>query len=371
MQQKREQVQQVIASVEARRSPRPGKLAWVNDSMLPPPAVHRLERGSYSDPDEVVPPGGLSVLGWGPQWNVESSWPTSSVITSTGRRLALARWMTDDQSPAAALLARVLVNRLWQHHFGRGLVSTPDNLGQSGDPPSHRDLLDFLATELVRSGWSIKTVQRLIVTSAVYRQSSQASPQSLERDPENQWWSRFPVLRLDAEAVRDSMLAVAGELDRRMFGPYAPTQRQDDGDVVVDPKHPDARRRGIYLQQRRTQLNSLLGLFDAPQMAVTCGRRSSSTVPLQSLALLNSEFARECSAAMANRLFDLHPANSGTRLREAFRLAFGREPSAQESAAAQDFLHRQTELEPAAGARPAWIDLCQMLLASNAFLYVD
>jgi hypothetical protein len=273
-------------------------------------------------------------------------------------------------SPENPLFARVMVNRIWQHHFGTSLVATADNLGRSGAKPSHPELLDWLASEFVRSGWSVKTLHRLILGSAAYRQTCTPRDDGLATDPDDRLLWRYPLRRLDAEAVRDAMLAVSGELDRKQFGSFVPTHRSAEGNVEVDEKQPGARRRSVYLQQRRSQVATLLELFDAPAMAVTCSTRTTSTVPLQALALLNSEFARLRSEAFARRV--LHEA-SADRLAFAFRLAWGRAPVEAERAAAQRFLEaQQAEYAKEKDAElRVWTDFCQMVLASNAFLYVE
>jgi hypothetical protein len=290
--------------------------------------------------------------------------------TSTGRRSALARWIT---SPDHPLFARVMVNRIWQHHFGAGLVATPDNLGQSGARASHPELLDYLATEFIRAGWSVKAMHRLILRSAVYRQTSAFREDGFQADPDNRLLWRFPLRRLDAEALRDAMLAVAGELDPRLGGPYVPTRRTAGGTVEVDEHHGGARRRSVYLQQRRTQTVTMLELFDTPAMTPSCGIRNPSTVPLQSLALLNSAFARQRARAFASRLDHEAGAEAGKRIHLAFRLAASRGPRAPELAAAQRFLETQQTLDAGEkdGPQRAWIDFCQMILASNMFLYVE
>jgi hypothetical protein len=304
---------------------------------------------------------------------------------STGRRTAFARWVTSPENP---LFARVMVNRIWQHHFGVGLVATPDNLGQSGAKPSHPELLDWLACRLVEDGWSIKAIHRLIVNSAVYRQASsladrgsriavsKENPQSAVRDPQsvdpdNRLLSHFPLRRVDAETLRDSMLAISGELDKHLGGPFVHTDRNTEGSVIVKEDQPGAYRRSVYLQQRRTQVLTLLELFDAPSIVSTCGARTSSTIPLQSLALLNSEFARLRAAAFARRLERDAGADVAARIARAFRLACGRAPTPEEQTASQRFLTAQRTVYEKDGDKHAWEDFCQMLLASNAFLYVE
>ena len=350
---------------------KPGRVAWVTDVARPAPVVHVLNRGLYGEPGAAVLPGGMLRLTDadnpyvvpGPQAETRSS----------GRRLALADWLTRGGSRPAALLARVFVNRVWKHHFGRGLVTTPDNLGQSGAPPTHLALLDYLATEFVRSGWSSKMLHRQIVHSAVYRQSSAPRSAALAADSLNRWLWRFAPRRLEAESVRDAMLRASGELDTQMFGAYVPTKRRSDGNVVVEESQRGVTRRGVYLQQRRTQVHSLLALFDAPSMVSTCGDRNRSTVPLQSLALLNSAFVRQRARGMAERLLVAYPTGECDRITHAFRLALGRRPASAERAATVEFLHKQRAVyaSDAAPDRRIWTDFCQMLFASNAFLYVE
>ena len=207
------------------------KLACVTDLMQQPPPVRLLNRGNYGDFGPAVVPAGLAVLCDGsPELDVKVPYPASR---STGRRLAFARWLTDPDSRASGLLARVMVNRIWQRHFGTGIVATPDNFGLSGSPPTHPELLEYLADAFRQSGWSVKAVHRLILLSATYQQSSAARNDALAADPNDRLLWRYPLVRLDAEALHDAMLAVSGELSDRLYGPYVPTERGDDGSVVV------------------------------------------------------------------------------------------------------------------------------------------
>jgi hypothetical protein len=274
----------------------------------------------------------------------------------------------------------VLANRIWQHHFGTGLAATSDNLGYTGASPTHPELLEFLAAELVRSGWSAKALHRQIVCSSVYRQSSARNLQAARVNPDN-LLAQFPLRRLDAEAIRDAMLHASGELDDRQYGPYVPTGRSGTGDVVVGEKVPGATRRSVYLQQRRTQTDSLLEVFDAPSIVTTCTRRSPSTIPLQSLCLLNSDFVRRRARNVATRVDSEESCRSGSRsdqdarIKKAFLLCINRPPDPDEHSAAKRFLQSQRERD-AGAAKPdapqnALSDLCQMLFASNAFLYID
>jgi hypothetical protein len=263
------------------------------------------------------------------------------------------------------------VNRIWQRHFGTGIVATPDNFGVAGAPPAHPELLEYLADAFRQSGWSMKVIHRLIVLSAAYQQSSAAHAQALVADPTGRLLSRFPLLRLDAEALHDAMLTVSGELSERLYGPYIPTERGDDGSVVVTSSPRDACRRGIYLQQHRTQVATILELFDAPVMVNNCPVRSTSTVPLQSLALLNSAFVRSRSAAFATTV--VSRGSSPEDVRRSLVAAFNREPTSVEQQASLQFLRKQREAYGGSknAEQQAWNDYCQMLLASNAFLYVE
>jgi hypothetical protein len=364
----RKQVRQTIAAREKQRPAPLAKLSVFVETDPKPAAHHLLRRGQYNRPGEEVPAGvPVAFSTRSNAYHVDSR-PAGQI--STGRRTALARWVTSPHNP---LFARVMVNRIWQHHFGTGLVATPDNLGQSGARPSHPELLDYLAAEFVRSGWSIKAVHRLIMRSAVYRQTSTPNDRLLKIDADNRLLGRFPLLRLDAEALRDAMLSVAGELDQRVGGPYVPSQRTAEGVVEVPEEQDGARRRSVYLQQRRTQVVTLLQLFDAPAIVGSCGMRTTSTVPLQALALMNSEFARARAKAFSRRILREAGADGDARLSLVFRMACSRPAAAEERDAARRFLTEQTATYAAQkdGAERAWADLCQMVLASNAFLYVE
>jgi hypothetical protein len=361
----RERTKQTITEREKDRR-RPETIAAFVETDPAPPAHHLLRRGQHGQPGAEVRPGVPAALGT--SGNAFHIAPRPAGQVTSGRRTAFANWVTSPENP---LFARAIVNRIWQHHFGTGLVATPDNLGASGAKPSHPELLDDLAAEFVRCGWSVKAMHRLILNSAVYRQTS-APREGLENiDPDNRLLARLPARRLDAEAVRDAMLFVAGELDPRAGGPYFPSHRTAEGVVDVPESADGARRRSVYLQQRRTQVVTFLQVFDAPSIVATCGKRTPSTAPLQSLALLNSEFARARAAGFARRL--AREAGAGSRLTLAYRIACGRPPTADERAACEKFLAEQ----PKAYAKEkdvesrAWADLCQMLLASNAFLYVE
>jgi hypothetical protein len=367
LKQRRKDLDAEIAGLNGQRSNKPGSAAVVVDLTPSPPDWFLLVRGNYSQRGVKVVPGVPDVL-QEPDNRYAVVAPRGGA--SSGRRRALARWLTMPGSQAAALLARVTANRVWQQHFGTGICATADNLGYSGSPPTHPELLDYLAGELVRSGWSVKALHRSIVLSHAYRQSSMSRDDGLRLDPDNRLLWRYFLRRLDAESLRDATLAIAGELDTTMGGPYVPTDRNAQGEIVVNEDKPGGRRRSLYLQQRRTQVLSLLEVFDAPSIVTNCTLRSSGTTALQSLTALNSSFATARAQALADRLARATP---GDVMDRAFESVWGRPPSTPERAAGERFLAAQASNYPDRpdAARQALVDFCQMLLASNAFLYVE
>ncbi len=362
-----------LKQIAKARQPKPGRIAWVSDVERELPNVPLLKRGNPKTPGEPVEPAFPAFLGGTGKGasTVESG--EGGAGRTTGLRKAWAEWLTEPGSRAASMLARVTVNRIWQGHFGVGLAATPDNLGRSGARPTHPELLEWLASEWVASGWSQKAVHRLILLSGAFRQTSVASSKSLEVDAPNRLLTRFPMHRLDAESVRDSMLAVSGRLGMKSSGPYVPTSRNGEGEVVVDEKHPDAFSRSLFLQQRRTQVTTLLGLFDAPSLVFNCTRRPASTMPLQSLSLLNSEFAVARGRDLAERLRQEAGSEDEARVNRAFLLALGRFPDLDERGLALDFVRSQRAEYASApdGEDRAWADFGQSLFAMNAFLYVE
>jgi hypothetical protein len=308
---------------------------------------HILIRGDFKNKGEPVHPGFLSALHPGP------------AIQEPLRRKALAQWLTH---PANPLLARVMVNRIWQGHFGHGIVRTPNDFGRQGELPTHPELLDFLATEFAANRWSIKSLHRLIMTSRAYRATSQLDPTP---DPDNRSLSRMSRRRLDADALRDSALAVAGLLNLKMGGVGVIPKLSSEELLAARmpnlwPAHPDPaehHRRSIYLQMKRSLTLPMLQVFDAPDPAASCARRESSTVAPQALALLNSEFSQTVAAAFAARLEKEAPSDP---IPHAWRLAFGRPPSPEERATAAAYL-----------ARNSLPRLCLLILNMSEFLYVD
>jgi hypothetical protein len=325
-----------------------------------------------------------------------------STIPTTGRRLAFAHWLTSGTNP---LVARVLVNRIWLHHFGRGIVGTPSDFGAMGERPSHPELLDWLAGDFVEHGWRLKRLHKLIMTSTAYRQSSRHNAAGDERDPDNRCYWHKPVQRLDAEIIRDSILVTSGALNKAMYGPPVPVRPDVNGQIIVgidktqgDNKMPvdvslngEEFRRSIYIQVRRSRPLAVLHAFDAPVMEVNCDRRQSSTVPNQSLMLMNSQFILDQASRFAVRLQKEAGEDRARQVERAWQIAFSRKPTVKESTGAVDFLARQVESlkhaaetaepkskdqknKPAAKPLPetqALTDFCQALLSCNEFLYVD
>ncbi len=267
------------------------------------PPTQLFHRGDHRQPKQTVAPAALSVLSAdGGQRDFSAR---DAALKTTGRRLAFAKWLTSDEQP---LTARVLVNRIWMHHFGRGLVDTPADFGKLGTVPTHPELLDWLAHEFrsgrvdeagnVQEAWSLKRLHRLILTSTAWRQSSSRDPQRDALDPANRFYARKSLMRLEAETLRDRMLAASGVLDRTQFGPALTIKEDETGQVIVDGEQ---RRRSLYIKQRRSQPVGMLQAFDAPVMETNCERRPVSTVATQSLILLNGEFTLAQATKLATR----------------------------------------------------------------------
>ena len=281
-----------IAAVRATK-PVEDFLSVLNEVPGHGPLAHLFHRGDHRQPKQAVRPGDLTIAAPpGQRLEIPEDDPA---LPTTGRRSALARHLMSGQHP---LTGRVLANWIWLHHLGRGIVSTPDDFGALGAKPTHPELLDFLADEFPRQGWSLKAMHRLILTSTVYRQATQRRPEADAIDPENVYCHRMPLRRLEAEAIRDRMLLASGTLDRTMFG--APVEVTEDavGQVVVASNSP---RRSIYLQVRRTKPVSFLTAFDAPVMETNCAARQTSTVSPQALMLMNSDFVLSQAKLMAER----------------------------------------------------------------------
>ena len=366
-----------LAKIRTSLKPAPGYRALFDMGGDPTP-VRILLRGDANNPGPLVEPGPPSVLSVGiPPYRVEK--PVHETGTS-GRRLAFAKWLT---APGHPLTARVIVNRIWQQHFGVGIVKSSGNFGKMGTPPVNPALLDWLATEFVERGWSIKKLHRLIMTSSVYRQTSLISERALGEDPANTLLSRFPLRRLDAEAVRDAVLKAAGRLDETEFGPPAAIDVKPDGAVL--PKAGKlGYRRSIYVLQRRSTPVSLLDAFDAPFMSPNCVRRGESIVSSQALQLMNGEQIRESARYLAGRVMDGAGLDMRAQVDRLYLAVLSRPPSAPELEAGVNTLKAMTEQwkthyaatpppEPLAAkaAHMALATLAHTMLNSAEFLYVD
>lgn len=315
------------------------------------PEVHVLERGDPKQRKEVATAGFLQVLmpagADGSQWRRE---PPADWTQTSFRRASLAAWMTDAETGAGPLLARVIVNRVWQHHFGRGLVATPNDFGFQGERPTHPELLEWLAADFIRNGWSLKRLHRQIMMSAVYRQSTAADAADAARDPENRYLWRFEPRRLEGEAIRDSLLAVSGLLDPTPFGPGSLDESM--------------RRRSVYFTVKRSKPVTSMLVFDWPEHLVSIGARPVTTVAPQSLYLMNSPQVRQYAEALAKR--------SADEIDTLYQHAFNRPASENERTLAKRFLESQAnryEGRPDAAHR-ALTDYCHALLGSNEFLYL-
>jgi len=321
-----------------------------------PPATHVLNRGDTESPLDEVAPAALSAVKALPAGLTEADAPEGE------RRLALARWLTD---PANPLTSRVMVNRVWQQHFGRGLVATPGDFGFNGQRPSHPELLDWLATEFQRRNWSIKEMHRLIMLSSTYRQSSRHNAKAAAVDADNRLLWRMNRRRMDAEVVRDSLLAVSGNLDLTMGGPAViPFRYQFRKSPVYDyfeaTTQPETARRSVYNFIARSTPDPFMDVWDFPVPSSCRPARNSTTTPLQSLALLNDPIVIRQAERFAARLTDTHPGDARGQVTTAYRLALGREPSSEEAGSAEMFI-----------AKRGLFHFCRALFNTNEFLYVD
>jgi hypothetical protein len=321
-----------------------------------------LKRGNVALKEEPATPGFLQVLARAPEqrW----AWTPPAEATYFGKRRALANWILDETQGAGALAARVFVNRLWLHHFGRGIVATPNDFGKTGAPPVQPELLDWLAGELLAKGVSVKAMHRLLLTSEAYQQAALSDEAKEKADPENALFVRRTPVRLEGEAIRDSLLAVGGLLDPQMYGPG-----------VVDDKSP---RRSIYLRVKRSRLTSSMVSFDQPEPLASQGLRPTTTVAPQALILMNSTLARNASAAFAARVVKSAGlgASPDRLVEEAYAVALSRPPLPEESALARVFLQSQAaRLGVASGTAggavsEAFTHFCQVLLQTNEFVYL-
>ncbi|MBA4063385.1 MAG: hypothetical protein C0501_06665 [Isosphaera sp.] len=315
--------------------------------------THFLRRGDPAQKEGVAPVGFLQVLM--PDAEAQTRWvkPAPAGSRTSFRRAAFANWLTDADGGAGHLVARVVVNRLWHGHFGRGIVSTVSDFGVRGDPPTHPELLDFLAGELIRGGWKLKPIHKLIMTSAAYRQSSARDEAKAKADPENKLVWRQPVRRLSAEVIRDSILAVGGRLNTTMYGPGLLTE--------------ESPRRSIYFTMKRSKLIPALVVFDAPDGTVGVGDRPSTTVAPQALHLMNNPHVRGAAHGFARRVLGDGKIGDEDAMKRAYKTALCREPTADELAEAVAFVKGKT----GDARQTALADFCQVLFCLNEFLYAE
>ncbi len=324
------------------------------------PPSHFLHGGDQNSKGSASLPGFVAVLDDG---QTPTAMPPADGRTS-GRRLALAKWLTSGRHP---LTARVMANRIWHHHFGRGIVTTLDNFGKTGEAPTHPELLDWLAVEFVEKGWSMKQMHRLLMTSEAYQMSSQwATEKHLMTDADNLLWWRYRPQRLEAEIVRDNILAVSGALNKTMGGkavfPELPQEilaSMDKGIWHNTKDGPEVWRRSVYVYRKRGLPLPFFEVFDLPDQNLTCGRRNVSTVPTQALTLMNNEWVLRQAARFADRVASEAGGDAGAQVRLAYEVALGRAPSAEELRVGVEFLKTRT-----------MGDFAHVVLNLNEFIYL-
>lgn len=358
------------------------------------PATHLFFRGDHEQPKQELLPAGLTAVSR--TSDVPLIPANSADFSSSGRRLAFAKRLTDPDHP---LTARAIVNRIWRHHFGRGLVETPSDFGMLGLKPSHPELLDWIASKFISNGWSIKHLHKLILTSNAWQQSAQIDERLQSVDPDNELFGGFRLIRLDAEVIRDTMLAIAGKLNTKRSGPPVPVMADKVGRIVVGKENLNAGRpgavidmkgeqfrRSIYIQARRSRPLSVLDTFDRPAMTPNCDMRRLSTNSTQSLLMMNSDLVLEYSRHLSDKLEKESPQQPGKQIRRLWKLVYSRTATESELHMAQHFVEQQTaallaatsaydkgakKLPKRSAEREAIAILCQMLLSSNEFLYLD
>jgi hypothetical protein len=336
-----------------------------------PGPTHVLVRGNPHAAGAVVAPGFPKVLN-APEPVIPTPGPDAR---TSGRRTALADWVAAKDNP---LTARVMANRIWHWRFGKGIVGSPNDFGKFGEKPTHPELLDWLAGEFIRSGWSVKHMHRLIMNSSVYQQSARPSDAALRTDPANQYLARFPMRRLLAEEVRDSILAVAGQLNPALFGPsvYPPIpkevmagqSRPGEGWHTSPPEQ--ANRRSVYVHIKRSLQVPILATHDQADTDSSCPVRYTTTVPTQALGMLNSAFLQESAGAFARRLTKEHPGDRPAQIRRAIRLTTGRLAADAEVDRDAAFIAR-LETEHKLPADAALKQYCLLILNANEFVYLD
>jgi hypothetical protein len=313
--------------------------------------THFLRRGDPAQKDAVAKVSFLQVLM--PEPEAQSKWlaPPPAGSRTTYQRTAFANWLTDTEKGAGDLVARVIVNRLWREHFGRGIVATVSDFGIRGEPPSHPELLDYLASELIRGGWKLKPIHKLIVTSAAYQQSSTRDEAKARLDSDNRLVWRQPVRRLSAEVIRDSILFVGGKLNTAMYGPGHLSE--------------ESPRRSIYFTMKRSKLIPALVVFDAPDGTVHVGDRPITTIAPQALHLMNNPHVRGAAHGFARKVLADARITDEAAVKLAYKMALCREPTADELADGIGFIKNKPDRQTALA------DFCQVLFCLNEFLYAE
>jgi hypothetical protein len=332
----------------------PLPVSYVGTRVQPQP-TRVLRRGDVKSPGDTVAPAALSVLPTpGTTFDLPPDAPEAQ------RRLRFAEWLANPKNP---LPARVMANRVWHFHFGQGLVATPNDFGASGSRPSHPELLDWLAATFVENGWSVKALHRVLLNSATYRQSAQSQERALAIDADNTLLWRFPARRLEAEAVRDAVLAVSGQLNLAAggpsFRPFEALQFPANAYVPTDPTGAEFQRRTVYRMNVNSGKDPLLDAFDCPDPSVKTPRRGVTTTPLQALGLMNGSFVQRNAAHLADRARREAGEDPAAAIRHAYRLTLGRPPSATEETRAL-----------AAARERSLTNVCWALLNSTEFVYV-
>jgi hypothetical protein len=379
-----------LPQYDAIKPPDPPLGAGMVDQGREAPATHLLAKGVWDAPLDEVQPGFLSIIDPKPAKII----PPEGV-QSTGRRTALASWLTD---PANPLPARVMANRIWHYHFGTGIVASPSDFGVMGDRPTHPQLLDYLASVFVENGWSIKSMHRMIMLSSAYQQSSAYQAAAGEADPDNKLVWRFSRRRMEGEVIRDSMLLASGSLNSKVGGPGVfpplppgvsmPGSSYFNWKTEKDPA--EMNRRSVYVFVKRNLRYPMFETFDFPDTHEPCPRRYATVTPTQPLALMNDELVMEWARGLAGRVLNDSGLSAEQQIDRTYRLLFSRAPRPEESKSILEFLEHQTVLlnqrmagnqkPPLPDAVPegmpparaaAFVDLCHALMNSNEFIYMN
>ena len=312
-------------------------------------------RGSLHAPGEVVPKHFPIVIAGEDQKPVKQG----------SGRLELAEWLV---GPANPLTPRVTVNRIWQWHFGEALVRTPNNWGKTGEPPTHPELLDYLAQKFIDSGWSVKAMHRMILLSKTYQMSSKASKEARDADPGNRLWSRFNRVRMSVEQIRDTMLMLDGSIDTTMGGSLFPTGKGKRERIDAD----ELKRRTLYIPVRRGNIPSLFSTFDFGDATTASDGRTRTNVAPQALFLMNSQFVVDRSRGLAERLLNATSATDADRVRDAYLIALSRQPDNAEIDTALSYIASlAAKLGGPDATLKSWASFCHILVATNEFLYLE